>query len=158
MKVKRKPRNKMSKKFDVLKPITFEQLGTEEDPCFGKHLDPKTDECSRCGDSELCAIMMQHNNMLKRAKIEAKQGFKDIQEKDLKLADPKKVKLMVKSRVKELAKLNKKGISLDEVVNDIHVTYHLHGYSKKRIAKIINIMVEKSSRLLIEKNKLKYTA
>lgn len=156
--IKRKPRNKMSKKFDTLKPIKFEQLGTEDDPCFGKHLDPKCDECLRCGDSELCAIMMQQNNMLKRAKIEANQNFKDIEEKNMKLADPVKVKKMVKFRVREMAKLSKKGISIDAVVNDIHLTYHLHGYSRKRIIKIIDIMVEKSSHLIKKDNKLKYSA
>jgi|SRR5882757_2055996 len=137
----RKPRKKLSKKFDVLVPvsnITLEQLGSPDDPCFGKLFDPKTDECSRCGDSELCAIRMQHLNTLKRAGIEANSKFKDMEEeKDPIKADPLVIKKMVRSRIKELMKLKWKD---EKIIADVHATYGIQGYSKKRVLKIINLI------------------
>lgn len=156
MKIKRKARNKMSKIHDTLKPITLEMLGTEDDPCFGKHLDPKNETCARCGDCEICAIVMQQNNHLKRAEVESKGTFKDLEEKDLKLVDKAEVKKMVRKRIRELAKLKPKGQDIQYVVDDIHSTYVMHGYTKKRILKIINLMAEKSETLSITNNKLKF--
>lgn len=154
--MKRKPRNKMSKTIDVLKPVTLDMLGTEDDPCFGKLFEPKAEECSRCGDCELCAIMMQQNNHINRAKIEAEGTFKDLEEKDMKLADPKMVRKMVRRRVKELAKLKPKGQDLDYIIDDIHATYVMHGYTKKKITRLIDRMVENSSNLSIKNNKIKF--
>lgn len=156
MKIKRKPRTKLSKTMDTLKPITLEMLGTADDPCFGKHQDPRTPECLRCGDSELCAIMMAQNNHIKRAKIEAEGKFKDLEEKDLKLADKKLIRKKVKRRVRELAKLKPKGQPMQYVIDDIHATYVMHGYTKERIEKVIKKMADKSSNLSITNNKIKF--
>lgn len=156
MKIQRKARNKMSKKIDILKPVTLDMLGTEEDPCFGKFNDPKSPECSRCGDCELCAIVMQQNLHLKRAKIEAESKFKDLEEKDMQLADPKKVRKMVKRRVRELAKMKPNGQSVDFIIDDVHAIYVMHGYTKKRIRRIIDTMIEKSSQLSIKNNTIKF--
>lgn len=137
----RKPRKKLSKKLDLVSPvsnITLEQLGTADDPCFGKLFDPKTDECSRCGDSEICAIRMMQNNTLKRASVEGKSKFKDIEEKNDPLkADPIVIKKMVRRRIKELMKLKMKP---EKIAADVHATYNAQGYSIKRVLKIINII------------------
>lgn len=146
----------MSKNLDVLKPITIEMLGTAEDPCFGKFQDPKCAECQRCGDSEICAIMMQQNNHLKRAKIEAEGTFKDLEEKDSKLADPKLVRKMVRKRVRELAKLKPKGQDIQYIIDDIHSTYVMHGYTKNKIGRLIDRMVENSETLSIKNNQIKF--
>lgn len=156
MKIKRKPRNKMSKTVDILKPITLDMLGTDDDPCFGKYNDPKTPECSRCGDCEICQIVMAQNLMIKRKEVEAAGSFKDLEEKDLKLADPVEVKKMVKRRVRELAKLKPKGQKIQYIIDDIHSTYVMHGYTKKKIQRVIERMVEKSSNLSIVKDKIKF--
>lgn len=77
-----KPRNEISKEdYNVMHPIDVTKLGTEDDPCFGKHYDLTTDECQRCGDSEFCSIKMAQTAHLKRKQIESKQEFKDLQEK-----------------------------------------------------------------------------
>lgn len=158
MKVQRKRRKKISKKVDTLKPIpqlTIDQLGTSDDPCFGKHFSPKADECSRCGDSEICAIMMMHKNKIKRAEIEAEQTFKDMEEEKEPLrADPIQVKKMVRARIKELSK---KKMKVSEVISDIHATYNLQGYSMKRIQKIIGIM-EEAGKVTVKNNILIWTA
>lgn len=140
----RKPRKKLSKKLNTLVPIsnvTLEQLGTADDPCFGKLFDPKTDECSRCGDSEICAIKMMQNNNLKRAEVEAKHKFKDIEEeKDPLKADPLVIKKMVRRRIKELIKLKMKP---ERIAADVNATYATQGYSIRRVLKFIDIIKNK---------------
>jgi hypothetical protein len=76
----RKSRNKLAKdkSIDVMVPLQFDKLGTQDDPCFGKLHDPKADECGSCGDSELCAIAQSQKLHFKRKEIEDKQDFKDL--------------------------------------------------------------------------------
>lgn len=77
----RKSRNNLSTKSDVdiMKPIPLELIGTVDDPCFGKLNDPNAEECNRCGDCELCAIIQSQNLHVKRKAVEEKQPFKDMQ-------------------------------------------------------------------------------
>ena len=74
----REPREK-TPKVDLMEPINIAQFGTEDDPCFGKLYNLSTPECKRCGDSELCAIVMAQNNHTKRLEIEADTRFKDLE-------------------------------------------------------------------------------
>lgn len=152
--ITRKPRKKLSKIMDTLKPITIDMLGTEEDPCFGKHLNPKAPECQRCGDSEICAIAMQQRLQIKRAEVEKNGNFKDLEEE--KKADQKVIRKMMRVRVKELAKLNKKGEKIDGITDDIHSTYVLHGWTKKKIRRFIERLCEKSEYLSITGDTIKY--
>lgn len=74
----RTPREK-TKGVDLMEPVDITQFGTKDDPCFGKEYNLSTPECKRCGDSELCAIVMGQNNNLKRKDIESKNRFKDLE-------------------------------------------------------------------------------
>lgn len=65
---------------DAQTPIDISTIGTDDDPCFGKLYEPVTEECSTCGDSELCAIMHMHTLDKKRDKLNKKQNFKDQEE------------------------------------------------------------------------------
>ena len=79
--MKRTKRNKIKKsKVDVLKPVDVSlfELGSENDPCFGKHHDVKAKECKKCGDSEMCLLVKAQNMNLKRVKDESKQAYKDV--------------------------------------------------------------------------------
>lgn len=73
----REPRKKTE--VDLMEPIDVTIFGTDDDPCFGKEYNLSTPECKRCGDSELCAIVMGQNNHLKRAQIEKDNRFKDLE-------------------------------------------------------------------------------
>ncbi len=78
-KKKRKPR-KPTKGVNLLKPIDINKFGKDDDPCFGKEYDLSTDECGRCGDSELCAAVFGQGKLKKkRDKIEKKNRFKDVE-------------------------------------------------------------------------------
>lgn len=72
--------HKQTTKVDFMKPINITVFGTEDDPCFGKHWSPKAPECNRCGDSELCSVIVSQNMNVKRQKLEAKGNFMDVEE------------------------------------------------------------------------------
>lgn len=105
---KRKIREKLSnKELDLLKPIDMLSLGSDDDPCFGKHHDLLAPECKECGDSEFCAIVKAQGLHQERLNIEAKQRFKDVEEADEEMVERKaKAKQIVekykKNRFKRL--------------------------------------------------------
>jgi len=79
----RKSRKKIKEEdHDLLKPLDILSLGSDDDPCFGKHHDLLAKECKSCGDSEFCAIVMAQGLHQERLNIESKQRFKDIEESD----------------------------------------------------------------------------
>lgn len=82
--MKRKPRTTLKlKEIDTMQPILFTDLGTDKDPCFGKHYSIAAAECKRCGDSDVCAILSQ-NTMHKAIKSQEKDNrFKDVEEGQL---------------------------------------------------------------------------
>lgn len=96
-KKKRKPRPK-TEKINLLKPVDFKKIGTDEDPCFGKLYKLSDKACKACGDSELCAVVFSQNMNKERKKIESKNDFKDIK---LKPRENKSLVNWVKAKKKE---------------------------------------------------------
>jgi hypothetical protein len=151
--MKRKPRNKMSKKVDLTKPVTIEQLGTKDDPCFGKHYSITAPECQRCGDSELCSIVKAQKNHLKREKIEQQNNFKDLEKP--KVMDKGEIRKRVVARILELVKgSGKNGISYDIVLDDIKGAYSKFDFSLERLNTILRKTI-KSNSLTHKNSKIK---
>lgn len=149
-KVKRKPRGKFNKKMDITKPITLEMLGTANDPCFGKHYDPRTSECQRCGDCEFCAIAMGQISHMTRKELEKKNAYKDIEEKSIKSKLTKKeAKKLVKARIYEMAKQKTK---VEVIARDIFSNFAKDGWRKQRTIKYINLLAEKYGKISITKS------
>jgi hypothetical protein len=67
---------------DLLKPLDVLSMGSEDDPCFGKHHDITAKECAECGDSEFCVIVKAQGLTAERTRVEAEQRFKDLEETD----------------------------------------------------------------------------
>lgn len=108
----REPREKT--KANLMDPIDITIFGTDDDPCFGKEYNLSTPECKRCGDSELCAIVMGQNNHLKRKVIEKDNRFKDLEIVE-KQANPALV---------EWVKIKKEeGLSRTEIIKKAKNTY-----------------------------------
>lgn len=150
---KREPRkDKMKSKPDLNIPIPIELLGSDQDPCFAKLFDPRANECSRCGDSEICAIAMGQKNHILRIKQEQSNSFKDIEEKDITPSrDPKAIRKSVKSRIRTMIKMGGgNSVKMQNIIDDVYASYNKDGYTQKKIKIIINKLVETSS--LIQKN------
>ena len=160
-KKQRKSRNTFTKKKpDMSIPIPMELLGSDEDPCFGKLFDPRTNECQRCGDSEICAIAMGQKNHLLREKVESKQSFKDMEETKIITNEDKKVIYKnVKKRIREMVKMAAgKYIDIALVVDDVFASYAKDGYTQIKIKKVIKKMAEKSNFLTIKNEKIKWSS
>jgi len=150
MKIKRKPRNKMSKEVNLLYPVNLEDFGTDKDPCFGKHNDPKAPECQRCGDCEICAVVQSQNMHIKRGEVEKGQKFKDINNEIKHTAlDLKDIKRFIRNYLKTL-----KGqyVLIDTLTNEVVINYSI---KKAKAIKIVTDLGEKSEHIKFTKNKLK---
>lgn len=143
---------------DITKPITLESLGTNDDPCFGQHHDPRNGDCQRCGDNEFCALAMGQLTHMKRLEIEKQQKFKDMEEqKILPPVDKKVIRKSIKNRIREAIKLaGSVGISRDEIIQDIFASYSKDGFKKPTIGKILDRVSSNSDRIEISINTNKY--
>lgn len=66
-------------KQDILTPISIDQIGASDDPCFGKGYDLTTSECKMCGDSELCCIKFAAQLGKTRKQLEKENDYKDLE-------------------------------------------------------------------------------
>lgn len=158
-KVKRVKRKELSKTIkDLTIPISIEQMGTKEDPCFGKLHDPRESECKRCGDAEICAIAMGQKNHLLRAKVEAEGNFKDMEEVDIKPDTDKKVlRKSIKNRIRDMVRRGGgKYVDIDEIVHDVLASYAKDGFKELHIKRMIDKIAETSDKIILHQNKLKW--
>lgn len=71
-------KTKAMKKADILSVVKISDIGSENDPCFGKLYDLTTPECKMCGDSELCCIKTAEYLGKSRKELEQKNDYKDL--------------------------------------------------------------------------------
>jgi hypothetical protein len=124
---KRKSRTSLATKqsHDFLTPIDITKFGTEEDPCFGKHNEPKAPECQRCGDFEFCMIVTSENLKRVRKKEEKKTEYKDLNPtpKIQEIREYMGKELCKSSKIKVVIKATKKfGISKEKaktIINNL---------------------------------------
>ena len=59
--------------------VDIAKLGTEEDPCFGKHYDLNAEECIQCGEIETCSIAFLQQLKVKRLQAERNNAHLDLE-------------------------------------------------------------------------------
>lgn len=156
---KRKPRTSMIKTTNLLLPVDITKLGTEEDVCFGKLNDPKAPECQRCGDCELCQIVMAQTMHVTRAKVEKKGKYRDIEEEEIykskvsgnpikkkSIKDRTNLKKAIRGMVRKFKKIDKEAL-----IEDIAVQQSV---SKLRVAKILRGLLKTTAKFKLIKNNL----
>lgn len=100
---------------DFLKPIGIDKIGSSDDPCFGKLYDLSTEECKRCGDSELCAVVFsQHKARNTRDKLESENRYKDLE-----LSEPKENTALAKW----VAEKKTEGLSRSDIIKSAKRTF-----------------------------------
>lgn len=119
--LKKSKRSKGSKKnlpdistMPIFKPISIADIGTVNDPCFGKGYDLTTKECKQCGDSELCLVMFSKVNNTTRDKLNEENHYKDLDT----LIDIKGVK-------KHIRKLKRDGKSKKEILEAVQTKFEI---------------------------------
>lgn len=98
--MEREPRKepKEHKNLDRMVPFNYEQLGTKDDPCFGKGFNLKAKECKKCGDCEVCSIVTSQQMLKSVALQEKTNSFKDIEEAKLVSHQNEKIARMMLKR------------------------------------------------------------
>ena len=81
-KIKRKKRKEV-KGTDYFKPLDIATIGSDKDPCFGKHFSLSEDTCRMCGDQARCSIVMGQKQLVSKEKLESENRFKDIESAEL---------------------------------------------------------------------------
>ena len=97
-----------------LVPVDVTNLGSSQDPCFGKGYDLSTKECKLCGDSELCCIKMSQALNVTRKELEAKNHYKDLET----LEDVNGIKKYIRG-------LKRKGKTRKEIVEKASVKFEV---------------------------------
>lgn len=123
---KRRPRDTQIPKKTYLHPIDITAFGDPEtDPCYGKHYSLTHDECTNCGDHEVCAIAFGQLTQKRRILEEKKSGTKDLTISNLELAAD------VKSFYESKLRITKKKI------RSIHLTAKRFKINIKRVKELI---------------------
>lgn len=94
--------------------VNFEDIGSNNDPCFGRLYDLSQPECRQCGDSEFCCTIFANKVGKTRAEIEKETKFKDLNV----LVDKKAVN-------KTIRYMKRKEASKKEILEKIREKYEL---------------------------------
>lgn len=153
--MEREPRKepKEHKQLDRMIPFNYEQLGTVNDPCFGKGFDLKAKECKRCGDCEVCSIVTSQQMLKAVALQEKKHSFKDVEEAKLVTEQNEKIATIMLKRAKkkdDWCSINKLIPKLTEMFNLLPTDEE---YVRQRIIKT----GQETKGLKINKSLTKYT-
>lgn len=145
--MKRKSHKKsiLSEPQDLSIPIDITKLGTDNDPCFGKHYDARASECIRCGDCELCLIKMGQRNHGLRKKEESKKKFKDLEEKAIYEKNESISKKEKRKKIKErinLAVERNGEITESALLNDVYTILMKYGITQVEIKKVMKKIVD----------------
>lgn len=149
----RKPHKKKKVKIDIMKPILFTDLGTENDPCFGKHYSITASECKRCGDSDVCAILCQNNMHKEYQEQESKNRFKDVEEGQLIDKQNRKLEKLLITKGK---KKPDTWLSLEKLVPKVRVKFNLTKPEDPQILQRLIKAGENAEGITLNKSLTKY--
>lgn len=150
--MKRKSRNTINKLRETdLLSIPIMDLGSDNDPCFAKLYNPQCSECSRCGDSEFCAIAMGQNNHKVRDKIEKEQSFLDKEENGIPKESPEEIKKQIIKKIISTIRVHKNGITHEELKTIVHKQFLIQSAKPESIDRLIKIVVANPKRKIITK-------
>lgn len=143
---------KEHKKIDIMKPIIFENLGSADDPCFGKHYSIKAQECKRCGDADICAIVSQNQIHKAIQAQEKKSPFIDKEEGEFIDKQNEKLSRILTKRAKA-----KPGewLSLTKMVPKVMEKFNLTELDQPNILNRL-VKAAQSAKLTLNKSLTKY--
>lgn len=152
--IKRKKRSKVDmEKLDFSKPIRLEDIGSTQDPCFGKHFSLEASECSGCGDAQVCAILVAQKLHTDRSKQGNKQAFLDIEES--KLINPQ---ILLSFIVVTFQRSGTNLLPLSKVMERINKRFNSAGHiDRVTLGKLVRKVIIGSPKLsTVKKNEVRY--
>jgi hypothetical protein len=153
--IEREPRKepKKHREIDRMEPFNYEQLGTPDDPCFGKHFSLRAKECKKCGDCEICQIVTSQQMLTEIKQVEGKKRFKDVEEAEFVTGQNETIakKMMARAKKKDgWCSINKLGGTLIKMFNLVE------GHDEEHIRQRIIMMGEQTKGIKLNKDKTKY--
>lgn len=149
----REPHKKKLYKVNIMKPIIASELGSENDPCFGKHYSIKADECLRCGDADVCSIICQNQIHREIEKQASKGKFLDIEEAELVEAQNKKLETLIRKRAQ---KAEGKWVSFDKLITIVKEKFNLTDIDDPQIINRLIKAAQKVKEVTINKSLTKF--
>lgn len=149
----RKPHKKKKVEIDIMKPLLFTDLGTDNDPCFGKHYSIAAAECKRCGDADVCAILCQEGMHKEYKEQEAKNRFKDVEEGQFIDKQNKKLEKLLINRAK---KKPDTWLSLSKLVPKVIEKFNLTEKDKLQVLQRLIKAGENADNIVLNKSLTKY--
>lgn len=149
----RKPHKKKKVEVDIMKPLLFTDLGTENDPCFGKHYSIAAAECKDCGDSDVCAILCQDKMHREYKEQEANNRFKDVEEGQLIDKQNKKLEKLLTIKAK---KKPNEWLSLSKLVPKVIEKFNLTDKEKLQVLQRLIKAGQTASEIKLNKSLTKY--
>lgn len=117
--------------FDLTIPIDLSVMELRDDDCFGKAWDASNNDCARCADREVCAILYKAL-VDKRAKdVEKKIGSKFLDEADFDNLTTKKLLSFIKSGETTSKDLLEEGMRLANCDDVMAVKEHIKAWVKE---------------------------
>lgn len=139
---------------DVTIPFKYKDLGSANDPCFGKLYSIKAKECKLCGDCEACAVVTSQKGFIESiTKQNAKQPFLDIQEGELIDSQNKQMLTYIQKKVK---KSQTKQFSIKKLVEKFVEKFNLIEADSESVRQRAILMISKSKIISLTKDKKKY--
>lgn len=153
MSIERKRHKKKKHHIDIMKPIIAADLGSENDPCFGKHYSIKADECKRCGDADVCAIISQTKLIKEIEEESTKSEYLDVQEAELVDSQNKKLETLLKNKAK---KAPDKWLSLSKLIPTVTKKFNLTEKDNIQTLQRLIKAAERSKYIQLNKSLTKY--
>lgn len=129
--VAKKEATKAYKNSRELDPVNFEDIGSKNDPCFGKLYDLSQAECRQCGDSEFCCTIFANNQGVSRAEVEKENKFKDLNVLVDKKAVNKTIRTLKRKEASKLEILTKLGEKFEITKEEARELYREYKSKKK---------------------------
>lgn len=123
-----------------MKPIDISIIGTNKDPCFGKHHSIKAIECQRCGDVEVCAIISSQQIHKEIAKAEKVGRFKDMEEAELIMDQNAIIKKLILRKIEKGKKPN-----LKKLLEKYTIQFNVHDQDKPNLKQRIKNIIQDAS-------------
>lgn len=141
------------KEIDITLPLDFSKIGTEEDPCFGKGYSIKAEECKRCGDSQVCAIVTSQLLHKQIGKQEQISKFKDVEEAAFISKQNKRIARLLLGRAE---KKKDTWLSFSSIIPKLRELFNLTELEDKSLRQRCIKAAQETNQLKINKENTKY--
>lgn len=129
--MKRTTHKEKQYELDLTVPIDLSTMEIKDDDCFGKAWDTASNDCARCADRDVCAILFKALVDKRAKQVEEKIGTKFLDEADFDNLNTKNLKKFIKSGKTTAKDLLEEGMRLSNCDDVMAVKEHIKTWVKE---------------------------